>query len=499
MSAATGVDRELVRRARAGIDFFARVLTGEELWPHQVALASSVARIVAACIGRQAGKSRTLAVLALWHAWRSPGFRVLVLSAGEDAAKDLLAEIARLAGSPLLAGSVVDSTASTITLSNGSTIRCVPQSEKQVRGKSIDLLILDEAAYIDEEIWRAARYTILARPGSRVFMCSTPRGRRDRFFATHYHLARPGEGAVEHAAGVSVESFHWPSTVSPLVDEELVEFWRQTDDPRVFRREVLAEWVDEAGQFFTAEELDSNVAPFVQIDPEAARGAYVVGGVDWASRVDSNALAMIGVLGRHGYQREPVFCVAHARERRGSMNEWARDVARWVDPHECGFEAHSLASELNGVGQAPTELLGAELRERGMRPWTVRGVWTTNARKANGFGQVKLLLQQGRLVLPADPTLRRQLEALEFTTSESGNTSIAVPASKGHDDLAMALCQAMSCVRHVHAGPSPDDLAGKGEVLTTAAGAAIYEHPRLAWHRRAFQHPAGSEDGEKGW
>lgn len=494
-----GVDRELVRRARAGIDFFARVLTGEELWPHQVALASSVARIVAACIGRQAGKSRTLAVLALWHAWRTPGFRVLVLSAGEDAAKDLLAEIARLAGSPLLAGSVVDSTASTITLSNGSTIRCVPQSEKQVRGKSIDLLILDEAAYIDEEIWRAARYTILARPGSRVFMCSTPRGRRDRFFATHYHLAPAGAGPIEHA-GVLVESFHWPSTVSPLVDDELVEFWRRTDDPRVFRREVLAEWVDEAGQYFSADELDSNVAPFEQVDPLTAGGAYVVGGVDWGGRVDANAAVMVGALGRGDVDLGgPIFAVAMARERQGSMNEWARDLARWCDPSVGGFEAWALASEMNGVGQAPTELLRDELKKRDLRPWIAKPVWTTNARKANGFGQMKLLLQQGRLVLPADPALRRQLEALEFATTEAGNTTIAVPASKGHDDLAMSLCQSMSCIRHTGVDVPFDDLVGGGEVLVTPAGAEVYERPRFARGHRAFQSPAGTEDVERGW
>lgn len=493
------LDRETLRRARAEVGFFANALTGEPLWPHQVRLASSVARIVAACIGRQAGKSRTLAVLALWHAFRTPGFRVLVLSAGEDAAKDLLAEIARLASAPLLAGSVVDSTGSTITLSNGSTIRCVPQSEKQVRGKSIDLLILDEAAYIDEEIWRAARYTILARPGSRVFMCSTPRGRRDRFFAKHYHLAPAGGGVVEQA-GVTVESFHWPSTVSPLVDDDLIEFWRQTDDPRVFQREVLAEWTDEAGQFFTSEELDANVAPFEMLDLDAAAGAYVVGGVDWASRVDSNALVLVGVLGvEHDHQREPVFCVAHARERRGSMNEWARDVARWSDPEAGGCEVHALASELNGVGQAPTELLADEMHGRGVSRWRVRGVWTTNARKANGFGQVKLLLQQGRLVLPAEPVLRRQLEALEFTTSEAGNTTIAVPAARGHDDVAMALAQSMSCIRHTAVSAPSEDLVGHGELLRTPAGAAIYERPRLARHHRAFQSPKGSEDQERGW
>lgn len=496
-------DRELVRRAREDVEFFARVLTGEELWPHQLRLAMSVARIVCACIGRQAGKSRTLAVLALWHAFRSPGYRVLVLSAGDDAAKDLLAEIRRLAGSALLAGSIVDDTASTITLSNGSTIRCVPQSEKQVRGKTIDLLIIDEAAYVDEEIWRAARYTILARPGSRVFMVSTPRGRRDRFFAKHYHLAKPGMGPVEGPGGVSVESFHWPSTVSPLVDEALVEFWRATDDPRVFTREVEAEWGDEAGQYFTAAELDDCVAPFEMIHPERARGQLAVSGVDWGGRVDSNALAVLGVLADGNLNPrevdEPTFVVAWAGERLGSMNEWARDVARWSDPVADGFEMRAVASEMNGVGTGPTELLQESMRLRGVSAWRAKPVWTTTARKQNAFGVLKLLLDQHRVVLPAEPVLRRQLEALEFETTEAGSTKISVPVAKGHDDVAMALAQALSCVRHVRARRAEGPEMGHGELLSTPGGVKVFERPRLAYHPYAFRSPAGSEDGERGW
>ena len=61
---------------------------------------------------RQSGKSRSLAVAALWWAFRRGDQRVLVISAGEDASRRLLAEAAATAvRSPLLAGSVVDENA----------------------------------------------------------------------------------------------------------------------------------------------------------------------------------------------------------------------------------------------------------------------------------------------------------------------------------------------------------------------------------------------------
>ena len=59
-------------------------------------------------------------------------------------------------GSPLLSGSVVDEQKAQLTLSNGSRIVSVPASDKQIRGWPVDLLIIDEAGFVAEEIWRAA-------------------------------------------------------------------------------------------------------------------------------------------------------------------------------------------------------------------------------------------------------------------------------------------------------------------------------------------------------
>jgi hypothetical protein len=495
------VERELARRAMDDIEVFARIVCREPLWDHQAEMARSPARVRVMNCGRRAGKTRAMAVESLHVCFRRPDARVLVVSAGEDSSKDLLAECSQLASSPLLAGSVLDDTATVLTFSNGSTIRAVPASEKRVRGKGVDLLVLDESAYIADDIWRAAQWTILDRPGARVLMSSTPRGRRDRFFARYYHLAK--DGPYEEA-GITVEAFHWPSTVSPLVDQDLIEFWRRTEDPRVFAREVLAEWVDEAGQWFTSDELDANVAAFEMIRPDRARGQLAVAGMDWGATQDANAVAFVGVLGDWALnprvaKGEPMFVVSYAEERFGSMNQWARDVARMADPEAGGYDCYQIASEANGVGSGPTEILQQELRTRGQPSWRARPVWTTNHRKQAGFGVLKLLCQQNRIVFPAEPLVRRQLEALEYETSESGSTVIEVPASKGHDDVAMALMQAVSCVRHVGAGTPWDDPAGRGELVETPAGVLLHERPRLADYRRAFRSVRGQEDMEKGW
>ena len=93
---------------------------------------------------RQAGKSRSLSVLALWWAFRRPRQMVLVLSAGDVAAARLLRTMRQVAEHPLLGSSVIDETQHRVILSNGSEIRSVPASDSQIRGWTVDLLVVDD-------------------------------------------------------------------------------------------------------------------------------------------------------------------------------------------------------------------------------------------------------------------------------------------------------------------------------------------------------------------
>ncbi|MDQ3641562.1 MAG: terminase family protein [Actinomycetota bacterium] len=445
-------DRNTVDRARTDVGVFARVLVGEELWRHQLEVVRSPARIRAICSGRQAGKSRTLSILALHTAYATAGARVLILSAGEDVAKELLASIAALAQAPMLAGSVLDENSGRLSLSNGSEIISVPASTKQVRGRSIDLLILDEAAFMDEELWTAARYTVVARPGSKIVMASTPFGRADRFFAVTYRagLAR---NRVE-----GYESFHWPSTASPLVDKELLKGWRSTSTDREYRREVLAEWVDDQGAYFTSEELDTACCDYPLTPPEQARGRPAVAGVDWGFSADANAVALLSVDEVLTLERGtdgPVYAVPWVEE--AFRTPYATFIDRVVEigdnpsrygersvyifSRRHGYNLHTVVSEMNGVGGMPTQELTQRLRERAL-PGNVLGVHTDARLKENAFGTLKMWMQQGRLALPRHPALLRQLAALEFETTEAGTVRIAVPDRAGHDDLVMALCLA---------------------------------------------------------
>lgn len=489
------INRTLIRDAMNDIDVFARKIAHAPLWPHQLELANSTAKIRTVCSGRQAGKSRTLALLALHQAFSVPGSKTLILSAGEDAAKVLLGSIGELLASPLLAGAAVEENKSRIVLSTGSEIVSVPASTRQVRGRSIDLLILDEANFMAEELWTAAQFTVIARPGSRIVMASSP-WTQDHFFARTWR-----QGNLDPSE--RYESFHWPSTASPLVDQDLLATFKATMTTRDYEREVEAKWVDDQGAYFTAAELDNAVADYELIAPEKAHGQTAVAGVDWGFN-DSNALVLLGVLddqelnrGRH--QNELVYFLPwlehHHKMPYSQFIDRIAEVAR-------GYSLTRIISETNGVGQMPTQVLANTIdRQRHLmrRHTAVTRVVTDNRRKTSGYGALKVLLQQGRMVLPRHPELLKQLHSLTYEQTPTGAVRIEVPEAAGHDDIADALMQVMSTVEgHFTSWRDDDPRPPRCEILTTPNGTRIPARPKCWDLPHALMRVRGRDKGD-GW
>ncbi|UTI62638.1 hypothetical protein NBH00_14860 [Paraconexibacter antarcticus] len=228
--------RAQVAAARDDVGVFA-TLVDCPLTATQAGALALQRRVTVIVAPRQTGKSRSLAVLALHRAFRRARTRVLIVSAGEEAAKRLLAEVRRVAaGSPILAGSVLDERSSLLTLSNGSEVRSVPASEHQVRGWSADVLLIDEAAIVDDDLILGAAFpTTAARPDARIVLASSPLGTRGAF----YEHAMRGVNGSEHVA-----TFRFRLADSPWVTAETLASLREGLSPLRAQAELDGEFVD---------------------------------------------------------------------------------------------------------------------------------------------------------------------------------------------------------------------------------------------------------------
>ncbi len=209
--------------------------------PWQARLLRSEARRVLLNCSRQSGKTSTTAVLALHEALYEPGSLTLVLGPAERQAKEFFGKVAdfyRKLGYEVKPDS---ERKLGMVLANGSRIEALPGSEKTIRGFSgVDLLILDEAARIDDALYYAVR-PMLAVSGGRLVMLSTPFGKRGAYYEEWV-----GDGDWER--------YEVPATECPRISAEALEEERKRGR-RYFAQEFMCSFEETEDQMFTHEEV----------------------------------------------------------------------------------------------------------------------------------------------------------------------------------------------------------------------------------------------------
>ena len=390
--------------ARRSLAVFA-ALIGVVLTDWQAAALRLTKRTTTVVAPRQTGKSRSLAVLALWWAYRKPGQVVLIISAGDEAAKRVLAEVRALAAaSPLLAGSILDETAGLLRLSNGSEIRSVPSSERQVRGQRVDLLIIDEAALVpDDLILQAALPTTMARPDARVVLASSPNGRTGAFFT----FAQRGLEGDEH-----VQTFRWRLSDATWITPATITDLRAALPPERAAAEIDAEFVD-----ITGDDFPLLLPQWVH----AAQARSLPGTGSWSVGVD---------VARFGRDRSVAYARREGRVRKlfdargmDTVAVAGQVIGALREQLQSPPEPAAVVVDDTGVGGGVTD----QLRHRGVgvRPFIAAERARRPERFANLRGEaawtLRLVFERGDVDLdPDDGDLAGQLEAARYSYDERG-------------------------------------------------------------------------------
>ena len=200
-------------------------------------VADSNARWKILCAGRRFGKTRLGVQLCIQTAlaggrawWVAPTFSIARVGwrALENAAMSFPKEI-----EPKISIANME-----VHFPNGGFIACKSADNPQrLRGEGLDFIVIDEAAFVKEEVWHEVlRPTLTERKGSALFI-STPLGVGNWF----YDLWQKAEGQEDW------ERFHYPTTDNPAIDPEEVEGARKEVGSIVFAQEYMAEFI-EAGQ-----------------------------------------------------------------------------------------------------------------------------------------------------------------------------------------------------------------------------------------------------------
>lgn len=265
---------------------------GLEPDPAQLELLACQDRNVLVLWTRQfAGKSQTAAALLLHHAISNlgkdgRGSTALVFSAGQREAVELLRKVKhlrygllhqRMGGRKkswqprsvakdvkwyreLIEGSgrdepsqfdAVKDAVTTIELENGSRIISLPARSAATVGYTADLLVLDEAKIIPDDLYKSVR-PMLATTKGRMIALSTPLGQRGWF----YEACKQCEEAKRRGELAPYTFFKRTCWDCPRLDRDFVEQERRMIGDYWFRQEYEVEFLAPTGAVFRTEDVD---------------------------------------------------------------------------------------------------------------------------------------------------------------------------------------------------------------------------------------------------
>jgi hypothetical protein len=219
-------------------------------------LRSASERVLLNCC-RQSGKSTMTAVIALHRALYHPDSLILCLAPALRQSQELFGKVLgfyRDLGRPVTSAA---ERKLSLELENGSRIVTLPGTEKTIRGFSgTALLVLDEAARVEDELYFAVR-PMLAVSGGALMMLTTPYGKRGVFYE-------------EWTGGHGWERYEVPASECPRITEEFLDEERSSLPPFLFRQEYECSFEETEDQVFTTDMIDRAVTD--EVKPPFGRG-----------------------------------------------------------------------------------------------------------------------------------------------------------------------------------------------------------------------------------
>jgi Terminase large subunit, T4likevirus-type, N-terminal/Terminase RNaseH-like domain len=404
-------------------------------------------RRVTVVTSRQAGKTTTAAAIILHYILFNDHKTVALLANKGDAAREILDRI-QISYESLpdwLQQGVVEWNKGSIELENGCKVLAAATSSSAIRGKSISLLYIDEAAFVEnwDEFFASVFPTISSGETTKILFTSTPNGLN--------HFYKTCMGAKEGTNGYQYVEVPWQMVPGRN------EAWRQETlgamdfDYEKFAQEFECTWLGSSGTLISGAVLKTLVAKTpisswegltMYFNPEKGHSYAMSVDVSRGKGLDYSAFHVIDVTSMP-YQQ-----VCTYRSNLVTPLDYTDIIQRTGRR----YNNASILVEVNDVGQQVSDSLfmdydyenivytqGAGPRGKQIstgfgknQKKLERGVRTSKVVKAVGCSMLKLLIEQRQLIINDHETIYELSRFSRKGTSYEAETG-------AHDDLAMGL------------------------------------------------------------
>lgn len=402
-------------------------------------------RRVTVVTSRQAGKTTTAAAIILHYILFNDHKTVALLANKGDAAREILERIknAYEALPDWLQQGVEEWNKGSITLENGCKVLAAATSSSAIRGKSISLLYIDEAAFVEgwDEFFASVFPTISSGETTKILFTSTPNGLN--------HFYKTCTGAKEGTNGYQYVEVPWQQV--PGRGEK----WRQETlaamdfDHEKFAQEFECAWLGSSGTLISGAVLKTLVSkpPLVSHDglnvykeKDPSRRYTVVVDVSRGKGLDYSAFQVIDIT------EMPYEQVCTYKNNMVTPLDFSAIIHRisktynnatiLVEINDIGGQvADSLYFDYENENIIFTENAGARGKRisAGFAKGTAeRGVRTTKTVKSIGCSMLKLLIEQQQLIINDHNTIHELSRFSKKGTSYEAESGC-------NDDLVMCL------------------------------------------------------------
>ena len=321
-----------------------------------------------------------------------------------------------IAGTPLLVSS--NKSNYEMVLLNGSKLLFrSTENADSLRGYTSDFLIIDEAAFVKDNVWdEVLKPTILVR-GKKCLFLSTPKNKGNYL----YKLDILGQDPDKK----EYLSIHGSSFDNPFINPEDLYEAKKTMPEDIYRAEVLGEWVDGGGSVF--KNID-NYCVLPEWRPYQYGKRYYAG-IDVGRQLDFSVLTILDDEGN---------VVFVYRDNNKPWDIILNNMIQYLNQYK-----PTTMMEVNGIGDPLYDQI--QKRYKDIHPFL-----TTNQSKQQIIEDLIYQLNTGELRLPTEDLFRplyNELQTFSYSYSPTTRRVQYKAISNAHDDTIMSLAIGLHSLR----------------------------------------------------
>jgi len=325
-------------------------------------------------------------------------------------------------------------------LKNGSKLYSLPAGKTGafIRGFTLDLLILDEAAYISDSVWLAVKPMIAVSRKlhgfGHIIMLSTPFG-KGGFFYDCFHDS-------------DFRQWHISSENCRRIPREFLRKEKKRLSKVEYAQEYLGEFIDEFNQLFSTALCKSRMT-FMRWDEKLDRTKKYYLGVDFARYGADETAFCIAEMHRPDGKKDHVKIIYVEAYNGKSMTDTAGRILKLQEK----FSFTNIMVDDHGVGGGITDFLMEKLGRKILPLNNAKKTLDKDGRKGKLFKED--LYSNALMLMESEPSridiisnlkLLRSLRSVTFEYTSEKNLRIYGK----YDHIAEAFVRACWCVKSKH-------------------------------------------------